>query len=157
MFGNFLGKKKNVESEAGSDHADIVEKVSKMNLTEMRTYVRDKITTFELSEDGLVEVIRRIVSPNPETMKLYLQMDDMDSKKKKAFDLILTISDSKKISLEAVELTQKFIVVYADVIAKFDHDYKEIYASRFEDAIAHSLNNMEILAELQRKMKLLGE
>ena len=157
MFGNFLGKTKKVESEAGSDHADMIEKVSKMNLTEMRTYVRDKITTLELSEEGLVEVVKRIVSPNEETGNLYLQMDDMDSKKKKAFDLILTISDSKKISLEAVELTQKFIVVYAEIIAKFDHDYKEIYASRFEDAVEHALNNMEILAELQRKMKVLGE
>ena len=105
----------------------------------------------------MIQVVKHISSPSEETENLYLQVDDMDSKKKKAFELILAVSKSAKISLEAVEAMQEFVKVYADIIEKFDQDYKEIYKSRLDDAIEHSLSNINALAELQRKMEVLGE
>jgi len=52
---------------------------------------------------------------------------------------------------------QKFTELYEDDIKKFDQDYKEIYESKLNDAIEHALSNLNELAELQRKMNLLGE
>ena len=156
MFGGIFEKKKEKSNHKHS-HSEIVTKVSKMNLTEMRTYVNNKLVNDEISEDGLHEVIKKLITPHETTMKLYIQIDDMDQKKKKAFDLISLISQNKKITIQTVELMQKFTELYEDVIKKFDQDYKEIYESKLNDAIEHALSNLNELAELQRKMNLLGE
>ncbi len=151
MFGNILGKKK--EDVSIDDNADIALKVSKMNLTEMRSYVNNKINDFEITQSGLVEVMKKLTAADEKT---YLQIDDMDSKKKKGFDLVLMIANSKHISAEAVELLQEFIVVYHDLILKYDTEYKEIYASRFSDALEKSIDNVNKYSELQRKSNVLG-
>ncbi len=154
MFGNFLGKKK--ENTAVDKNVHILEKVSKMNLTEMRSYVNNKVIDFEISEAGLCAVMKKLTVANEATSKTYLQIDDMDSKKKKGFDLVLMIANNKHISVEVVELMQSFIGVYEDLIGKFDKDYKEIYSSRFTDAISLAIKNVNIQSELQRKEKVLG-
>ena len=151
MFGNILGKKK--EDVGIDDNADIALKVSKMNLTEMRSYVNNKINDFEITQSGLVEVMKKLTVADETT---YLQIDDMDSKKKKGFDLVLMIANSKHISAESVELLQEFIVVYHDLILKYDTEYKEIYASRFSDALEKSIDNVNKYSELQRKSNVLG-
>jgi len=151
MFGNILGKKK--EDVGIDDNADIALKVSKMNLTEMRSYVNNKINDFEITQSGLVEVMKKLTVADETT---YLQIDDMDSKKKKGFDLVLMIANSKHISAEAIELLQEFIVVYHDLILKYDTEYKEIYASRFSDALEKSIDNVNKYSELQRKSNVLG-
>ncbi len=151
MFGNILGKKK--EDVGIDDNADIALKVSKMNLTEMRSYVNNKINDFEITQSGLVEVMKKLTAADETT---YLQIDDMDSKKKKGFDLVLMIANSKHISAEAIELLQEFIVVYHDLILKYDTEYKEIYASRFSDALEKSIDNVNKYSELQRKSNVLG-
>ncbi len=151
MFGNILGKKK--EDVGIDDNADIALKVSKMNLTEMRSYVNNKINDFEITQSGLVEVMKKLTAADEKT---YLQIDDMDSKKKKGFDLVLMIANSKHISAEAIELLQEFIVVYHDLILKYDTEYKEIYASRFSDALEKSIDNVNKYSELQRKSNVLG-
>jgi Ni,Fe-hydrogenase III component G len=157
MFSGILGKKKEKKSASEHTNSEIVLKVSKMNLTEMRAYVNNKLANDEITEDGLHEVMKKLITPHETTMKLYIQIDDMDQKKKKAFDLILLISKSKKITIETVELMQKFTLLCEDIIKKFDQDYKEIYESKLNDAVEHALVNLNELAELQKKMNVLGE
>ena len=155
MFGNILGKKK--DNTNVDENANIALKVSKMNLTEMRSYVNNKLNNFEITQEGLIEVMKKLTTINDTTLKTYLQIDDMDSKKKKGFDLVIMIANSKHISAKAVELLQEFTVVYNDLIAKYDTDYKEIYASRLTDALEQSINNVNKQSELARKTKILGE
>lgn len=152
MFGSLLGKNK--DNIVVDDNADIALKISKMNLTEMRSYVNNKIDDFETTQAGLVEVMKKLTVTDEKT---YLKIDDMDSKKKKGFDLVLMIANSKQISVETVELLQEFTVVYKDLIAKYDTDYKEIYESRFTDALEQSINNVNKLSEFDRKREVLGE
>ena len=155
MFSKFLGKKK--DNINASENTEIALKVSKMNLTEMRGYVNNRLNDFEITQDGLVEVMKKLTAINDKTSKTYLQIDDMDSKKKKGFDLVIMIANSKYISPEAVELLQEFSVVYNDLIAKYDRDYKEIYASRLTDALEQSISNVNMQSELSRKANVLGE
>ena len=127
MFGGIFEKKEKVKSAHKHSHSETAVRVSKMNLTEMRTYVNNKLANDEITEDGLYEVMKKLITPHETTMKLYIQIDDMDQKKKKAFDLIFLISQSKKITIQTVELMEKFTELYEDIIKKFDQDYKEIY------------------------------
>jgi len=152
-----LGKVFKKEKKEKSSNEEIANRVSKMNITEMRTYVNNKIKDFEICSDGLVEVLKRLVHEDKNTSKRYLQIDDMDTKKKKAFDLINIIARSKKISMPAVELIQEFTVVYEDIINKYDKDYKEIYSSRFKDSINKSIEIMGEIAMFERKRGVLGE
>jgi len=152
MFGSILGKKK---ENTGVD--DIALKVSKMNLTEMRSYVNNRLDDFEITPDGLIEVIKKLTAIDEKNSKTYLQIDDMDSKKKKGFDLVLIIANSKYISVEVIEFLQEFIKVYEELITKYDIDFKEIYASRFLDVIELAIDNVNKQTEFQRKQKVLGK
>ena len=155
MFGNILGNKKdNIDA---NENTEIALKVSKMNLTEMRAYVNNRLNNFEITQAGLVEVMKKLTASDEETSKTYLQMDDMDSKKKKGFDLVIMIANSMHISVETVELLQEFTLTYNDLIVKYDTEYKEIYASRFSDALVQSIENVNKYSELQRKSNVLGE
>ena len=155
MFSKFLGTKK--EDVSVDDNADVILKVSKMNLTEMRSYVNNKVHEFEITEVGLIQVIKKLIASDEKTLKTYLQLDDMDSKKKKGFDLVIMIANSRHISVESVELLQEFAVTYSDLIAKYDVDNKEIYASRLSDAFVQSIENVNRQSELKRKSNVLGE
>ena len=157
MFGKILGKKKESTSEEEKEHTELIEKISKMNLTEMRSYVNNKLTALPLCEDGLSAVISKLANPDEQTQAMYLKMDDMDSKKRKAFELILLIAKSQKITFKTVELMQKFTETNAEIIAKYDKDNKEIYLSRFSDAIELALKNINEMAGLKVKMDVLGE
>jgi len=158
MFGKILGKKKKEHSSEDEKlKAELKSKISKMNLTEMRSYVNNKLTSLPLCEDGLSAVIEKLAQPNEETKAMYLQLDDMDTKKRKAFELILLISKSQKITFKTVDLIQKFIETNAAVITKYDKEHKEIYSSRFSDAVELSLKNISEIAGLKVKMDILGE
>ena len=157
MFGGIFKTKEKIKNAHVHSHSEIANKVSKMNLTEMRTYVNNKLANDEITEDGLHEVMKKLITPHETTMQLYIQIDDMDQKKKKAFDLIFLISQSKKITIQTVELMEKFTELYEDIIKKFDQDYKEIYESKLNDAVELSLSNLNEVTELQRKMNILGE
>ncbi len=154
MFGNILGKKK--DNTEAKENTEIALKVSKMNLTEMRSYVNNRVNDFEITQNGLIEVMKKLTMTDVKTSKTYLQIDDMDSKKKKGFDLVLIIAKNRFICVEIVELLQKFIEVYEELIAKYDLDFKEIYASRFTDAIEQSIESVNKHSELQRKSNVLG-
>jgi hypothetical protein len=157
MFGNILGKKKSEVSSEDKNHAELVQKISKMKLTDMRAYINNKILNFEVDEDGLVEVLRKLTTRNSETSKRYIEIDDMDSKIKKAFDLVISIASHAKITVVAVELIQEFITLYNDIIVKFDRDNKQIYESKLKDSLDRAIGNIGEMADLKRKMNVLGE
>lgn len=141
--------KANKKEEQSDTHSHITEKVSKMSLTDMRTYVRNKITDFEVSEFGLQEIMRILIE--------YIKIDDMPSKKKKAFDLIILISSNKKITIDTIEYMQKFLEQNKEIIHAYDREFKEIYESRLDDALAMALKNVDEITNLQNKMSVLGE
>lgn len=155
MFSNLLGKNKEEASE-DKEYLALVEKISKMNLTDMRVYVNNKLTSFEVSEDGLNEVMRKLVSKNSNE-KRFIESDAMDSKIKKAFDLVILISTNKKVNLVTLELMQEFIVLYEDIIVKYDTDNKQIYDDKLKNALAYCLATVETLTEMNKKMSVLGE
>ncbi len=154
MFGKILGKNKK-ESEQDIDTQVIIEKISKMNLVDMRVYVNDKLKDFEVCEDGLNEVMRRLISKSTQE-KRYIESDAMDSKKKKAFDLVILVSKNKKVTIVTTELIQEFIKLYNDIIIKFDADNKQIYESKLKDSINSTIATITSKAEIDRKNKVLG-
>ena len=157
MFGSILGRKKNEISKDDAEYKAVLEKISHMNLTEMRHYINNKLKDFPISEDGLNEVLRRLITPDKNMKQYYLQASDMDSKKKKAFDLVLAIANNTQINVVTVELIQKFIETYKDIIHAYDREYKEIYQTRLEESIKQGLKNIAQKAELQNRMNILGE
>jgi len=130
-------------------NAEIIERISKMNLTQMRAYVRNGIKDFEICEFGLKEVTNRLIE--------YLKSDDMPSKKKKAFNLLILIASSKKITIDTIESIQSFLINNKEIIEAYDKEFKDIYGSRFEDALELALKNLEEMNKLKNKMKVLGE
>jgi len=155
MFKSILGRKNRKKNEENTSDTALIEKISKMNLTEMRSYIKNNIQDFEVSEDGLNEVLHCLTRGDEKSKKYYLKADDMDSKKKKAFELIIAISQNKKINLVTVELIQKFVALYSDIIEQYDREHKEIYASRFVDALNLALANINKKVALQKKMNIL--
>ena len=153
MFGKILGKNKE-ETNTKTSYNEIVNKISKMNLTDMRLYVNNKLTSFEISEDGLYEVMRRLVSKDDNNRR-FIESDAMESKIKKAFDLVIIISKSKKINVKTTELIQQFIELYKDILHKYDTDNKEIYTSRLNDALANAIIMVNGKTDYKLKMKVL--
>jgi len=156
VFKKFLGKKDKTDKK-DILHAELREKISKMNLTEMRSYIKNNIKDYALSEDGLNEVMHKLITEDKKMKKYYLKEDDMNSKKKKTFDLILNISQNKKINPITIEYMNKFVEIYKDIIDKYDQEHKEIYFSRFTDAIESAIAQVNLKTELNKKMAILGE
>ena len=157
MFSKLRGKKQKNATAEDQEKTQLLKKISTMNLTEMRSYVNNKIESLPLSEDGLNGVILNLITPDSATKNLYIKEDDMDSKKKKAFDLVILISKNKKITFKTVDAIGVFIELYAPIIKAYDAQYKEIYTSRFNDAITLALYNINQISDLKSKMNLLGE
>ena len=156
MFGNILGRKQEEISEEDKANAAVVDRISKMNLTDMRAYVRNGMSGFESCEDGLVAVMSRLLTKNEDTLKRYIEIDDMDSKVKKGFELVLSVAEHKKVTVTSVEQIQEFITLYDDIILKFDTANKQIYSSRLNDALDKSLKTIETMAEINRKAEVLA-
>ena len=155
MFETLLGKKKDIDSE--DDVVQITARISKMNLSEMRNYVNNKVTNLAVSKDGILEVLKKLTNVDEQNSKLYLQADDMDSKKKKGFDLVILISKNIHMDVEIVELLQKFTVLYKELISAYDTENKDIYTSRLTDVIGNAVDNVNKYTELNRKTNVLGE
>ena len=154
MFGNILGKKKE-ETNQNSENSKVIEKISKMNISEMKVYVNNKLKDFEICEDGLNEVMRRLISKDINE-KRFIEMDAMDSKKKKAFDLVIVIATNKKVTVATTELIQEFITLYKDIIDAFDKQNKQIYASKLKDSIKVAITTIATMTEINRKNSILG-
>ncbi|KIM02678.1 MAG: hypothetical protein KU29_13940, partial [Sulfurovum sp. FS06-10] len=86
-----------------------------------------------------------------------LKIDDMDSKIKKALELVLSIAKHKKITIFTVELIQEFISTYDDIILKYDTENKQIYASKLRNSLDVAIHNLNEMAELKRRMNIVGE
>jgi len=155
MFENILGKIKTASSSDNKEQKDLVEKISKMNLSDMKTYVNDRISDFPISEDGLNEVLRKLLNVNENTSKRYIEIDDMDSKIKKGFDLILSILKNKKVTIVTIELVNKLLENSKDIIEKYDKDNQDIYSSRFKTAINTAIENVNKKLDLKIKMDLM--
>ena len=156
MFKNLLKKKETQDDKMDKSLRELITKIDKMNLTEMRSYVNGNIKDLEVTAEGLNVVLERLVKVDSTTSKSYINSDDMDSKKKKAFNLVLTIMGNKKINIETIELVQKFLEVYEEMINEFDREYKDIYSSRFKDAIESGLAMIGVLSDMEKKIQVLS-
>jgi hypothetical protein len=155
MLGKIL-KKKKPKDESGVNK-ELALKISKMNLTDMKAYINGRNKELPVSEEGLYEVMKRLTLPNETTQELYLKEDDMDAKKKKAFDLVIAIAGSKKLTLKTLELIPVFEETYKTIIQEYDTQHKQIYHQRIADAMKMGMNNLNQLAELKKKMALLKQ
>ncbi|MBA3026049.1 MAG: hypothetical protein FP820_06500 [Sulfurimonas sp.] len=155
MFDNLFGKKSKVDDEV-TINAHIAEKIAHMNLTDMRAYLNNRITGFDVCEFGLSEVMKKLTTEDEESEQRYLKIDDMDTKIKKAFDIVLMIAVHKKISVKTVEYMQEFLEVYRDIIESFDTRNKQIYGSKLADGLKMAIKGVNAREELKNKMQVLG-
>lgn len=155
MLKSILKKVKREEQQDDKDK-EILDKISKMNLSEMRIYVNDKLKNFEISENGLAGVMKKLISKD-EKGKRFLEDDAMDVKIKKAFELVIIISKSKKMTITTTELIQEFILLYSDLITKFDQEHKDIYRTKLESCLQNSLATLAVMNEYKRKRNILGD
>lgn len=146
---------KNKDEAKAKELAELISRISKMNLTDMRTYVNGKITGLEVNKQGLNEVLKKITVKDEKTGKRYIEIDDDISKIKKGFDLVILISESKKISASTVEFIQKFIETYSDLIIDYDNRNKQIYASKLKDALQKAVGRINAISSVKEKMKVL--
>ncbi len=149
MF-KIFGKK----STDNKEESELKERISKMNLSELTLYVKNKMEGLELSEEGLIEVLERLLSKINEE-RYYLDESDDDSKLKRAFELVLLCAKSSKVTLKAMELIAKFDTQYAKLIKAYDRKYKEIYEERLKKAIEQAIGIIEAKVALQNKMNMI--
>jgi hypothetical protein len=152
MFKKLLGKKK----DNSTNTSEVQQKIEKMNLSEMRTYLKNHIPDLEVCEDGVVSVLERLNSIDSSKNK-FVEDDAMDSKKKKLFELVIVAATHKKVSAKSVELIQHFIDIYTEMITDYDKRNKQIYMSRLNDALNVSVNMVNHLSTLKRKTNILGD
>ncbi len=157
MFSSLLKKKETQDTKMDESLQKLISKIDTMNLTEMRSYVKGNIKELEVTADGLNLVLERLIKVDANTNKTYINQDDMDSKKKKAFDLVLTILTNKKINIQTIELVQSFLNLYKEILSQYDKKNKDIYASRFSDAISSAVAMMELMTDMNNKMNVLSE
>ena len=153
MFSNILGK---ISGNDSSQNKELIEKISKMNLVDMKTYINNRIPEFFVDEDGLSEIMRKLIRVDANTDKRYIEINSIDSKIKKCFDLVLTILINKKITITTIELVNEFVETYKDIIEKYDKENKQIYSSKFQNAINLAINDISKMADLKRKMEVVG-
>jgi len=150
MLSKLLGK-----NDKDSDESEIIQKISKMDLNDMRIFVNNKLTDFKICEDGLFEVMKRLNSENDKS-KRFIEDDSMDTKIKKAFDLVILVGASKKITISTVELIREFTDIYAEMIHKFDTDNKQTYGSKLKKTIDNALVAVAGISEFKKKQNFLG-
>ncbi len=155
MFSKILGKKENSATQKQGASTELTQRILSMNLTEMRAYINNKIPDLEVSEEGLIGFLKKLVYPDKKTSKRYIEIDDMQSKVKKGLDLIVSIAKHKKITVVAIELIQEYIQVSEDIIQKYDQEHKEIYGSRLKDALGNAVNVVNARSNLKTKMDVL--
>ena len=148
MLGKIFGKKSKEEIDP------LKERISQMNLTELTLYAKEKIEGLEFSEEGLIEVLKRLISKiNDE--RYFLDGSDDDSKLKKGFDLVLLCAKSNKVTIKGMELIAEFVKRYEHLIKVYDKKHKEIYHDRLLKAIETATQIVEMKVALQNKMSVL--
>ncbi|WP_373001827.1 hypothetical protein [Sulfurimonas sp.] len=155
MFSKMLGKMKSSSSD-NQENRELVDRISKMNLTDMRAYINNRVPNFPVNEEGLIEVLHKLLEVDEKTSKRYIDIDDNDSKIKKGFDLIISVLTNKKVTVTSIELVTEFLDKSRDIIQKYDKENKQIYCTKFKDSITLAIDNMNAKSELQRKMDFIG-
>ncbi len=149
MFG-----KKNQDTLTNSQ---LIEKIAKMNLTEMRSYIKNNMKDLTLSVEGANEVMKKLISFDEKTQTYYIKNDDMDTKKKKAFELFIAVLTNKHINMKTIELAQKFLENYKELINDYDTRNKQIYSSKLTETLKSAINTINQYSKLQNKMNVLGK
>lgn len=157
MFSKIINKIKSKNDDTDKKKLELIEKIASMNLTDMRSYVKNKIQGFEVTTEGLQEVLKKLTAINEDTSKRYLELDDMDSKVKKAFELVLSIASDNKINIDSVELIQEFTNLYSDIIAKYDTENKQIYGSKLKNSIENAILTVNARLEFNQKHSVLNK
>ncbi len=156
MFSKMLGKIGLSTNDKEKKHKELVERISKMNLTDMRTYTNNRIPDLPVSEAGIEEILKKLLEVDEKTQKRYLDIEDMDSKIRKGLDLIVNILTNKKLSIEAIELAIELFEVSKEMIEKYDLDNKQIYISKIRESLSKSIETMSKKSEIKRKMGVIG-
>jgi len=151
MFSKLLGSLSKKENKQETKQ---LAKIAKMDLVEMRNFVNGKYNDIEVDEYALREIIKKVMSVNENSSKYYIEDNDMDSKKKKAFDLIILILKHKLVSVLVVESAQKFLEVYEEMIQKYDYDNKQIYEKKIKDSISIAVNTIDTKTDINEKMRV---
>ena len=149
IIGNIKGSKED------GKNSKLSEKIAKMDLSEMRIYINGKLKEYQVDEFGLMEVAKRLTLENENTSNYYLKLDDMDSKKKKVFDLVILILEHKKMSIDIIEIFQQFLETYEEIIKQYDKDNKQIYDSRIKEYIKNAAHKIDFKADVADKMRTL--
>ncbi len=157
MFENIIHMLKNDDGSSDKKKLEMIDKISKMNLTDMRAYMKSSMQGFEPSEEGVIEILKKLITINEGTSERYLESDDMDSKIKNCFDLVLVIASDIRITIDAIELIQEFINVYADIIADYDTKYKQIYGSKLKNSIKNAIQIVNTKTNFSRKQSALND
>lgn len=129
--------------------------IFKMDVQDLRLYVNGKLK-HKIDTYGLKEVVKKLTSINSETSKHFLEIDDMDSKKKKVFELILLVLMHKKVSIIAIEEVQIFLDTYDEILKKYDTDNKQIYESKIKDYIGFALQKISFETTIIGNIKITG-
>ena len=153
MISKIFGNRSKKDSQ-DNESLQLKQKIDSMNLSDMVLYVKGKMGELELTEEGIVFVLERLVSQINDK-RCFLDREDDDSKLKKAFDLVVLLSKNRKITLKAMELIAGFSKQYEDIIRVYDQKNKEIYAQRLQKAIDNAMVVIEAKVALKNKMNIL--
>ena len=154
MFNKILGRKKG-SSEDDKEHSELVQRISKMDLTEMKSYLNNRISTMPVCRDGLVAILNLLLKVNKKTNTRYLKIDDNDAKIKKGFDIAIAISTHNMITFPVVKLLQDFEEAYKDIIEKFDTDNKQTYKGKLKKAVENAVLTIGLIADIHNTSDIL--
>lgn len=148
-------RKRAKNQKKNSDNKQLTEYISTMGISDMRSLLVGQNERVEVDESVVIEVLKRLSSQDEKTKKRFIESDDNDIKLKKAFETVITAASSKKMSVEAVELIEKFITMYKDLIEDYDTRNKQIYMYRLNKAIELAIRTIEQIASYINKMAVI--
>ena len=136
------------------------QELSGWTLSDMQLYVRGQNSRFPLSEDGLLDILERLMSLQKNQKgfpqgRRYVEPCDNDTKIKKMFDLVLAIGNSPKLSAATFERMGAFMQAYDDLIVAYDRAHKQIYGERLKKQLRLSAALLEKKSQLQHRLDLL--
>jgi hypothetical protein len=150
MLKKFFAKSQEKKSEL----EELREKIFSMKLSDLILYIKGKMEGTPLTEEGVIFVLERL-SAKINDKRYFLDNDDDDSKLKKAFDLVITISKSRQVSVKAMEQIAEFYKTYEKLIYEYDRRHKDIYSERIKKAVETAMMMIEGKAALKNKMQIL--
>ncbi len=153
MLNKLLGKK---EKKTKDNTKELQEYLSKIGVSEIRSLLLGQVEKFPVDEVMIVEILKKMTHEDAKTEKKFLESSDNDIKLKKAFDTVITAANNKKITIEAIELIQKFIQMYKDIIEEFDKRNKQIYMHKLTKAIEGSLEIVAQITAYANKMAVIN-